>query len=252
MGANILDFNHEFSGDNSLHDVDGPPGVATDQPGVWAFGTPTTLEPGSGPHTDSNILVPGNGPCTSADTNTGISMEHSGLQNSLQDDDLRSFGGNLRDIGITDKFIVSGSRNELLSVHNFRNSFFQRFLDFKFEYSDVCVSGACWNSHGICGDLVFNDPTHASLKTEGFKRVLTSGHISAIQETHANAQEAQSISDQWNHSHHSWHSFGPERNSGGVATFIQKSWMSEALNAFSVEIFPGRVLLTVVIFPKMI
>ena len=60
------------------------------------------------------------------------------------------------------------------------------------------------------------------------------------------------VSDFWAHSHWSWHSFGHSRNAGGLITFIKKSWTVKATNIFSLELCPGRILVTIIMFEKFV
>ena len=167
-------------------------------------------------------------------------------------DDLKELCDLIDELGVTSNLSQSGARDRLVPPSTFLDRILPKLRCFTFNYSSITFSGVFWNTHGACGDLVFSYPEIAALKSRGLQRALTSALACFLQETRADAIEAACLSDAWAHSHISWHSFGDNRNAGGVATFLKKSWINEALRAFSTPIDIGRVLLTCVIFKDMV
>ena len=235
-------------------------------------GVSPSLVPGSGPCSStadiSPSLVPGNGPCS---TTAGNSILHPTV---AEDDALASDVGlcpadvpttlslypqydqvktQLCNVfGTVQSTIAFGSciPHKNLTFSKFFESFFEYLYSSNFSYNEIHISGATWNSSGCFGDTVFADPRLARLKRSGMQRTVLASDVSCLQETHADPTEAIQIFKDWSHSHYIWHSYGPDRSTGGISTFIKKTWGREALFIFSVEICPGRILVTFVVFPS--
>ena len=116
---------------------------------------------------------------------------------------------------------------------------------------NVSFQSAAWNTHGLLGNnsTVFS-PVH-KMKYDGAKRLLTSNHIVGLIEVHADYLECDMFSRKWSHSHVCFWSITDDRNCGGVALCISKSFLSTCLLCFPIVIVPGRIIGVLLVFPNV-
>ena len=115
----------------------------------------------------------------------------------------------------------------------------------------ISLNSSSWNTHGLLGNNAFQcSPVHR-LKEDGVKRLLTFNHIVGLLETHADFLECDTFSRKWSHSHVCFWSYTEDRNCGGVALCISKSFLATCLLCFPIVIVPGRIIGILLIFPNV-
>ena len=92
-----------------------------------------------------------------------------------------------------------------------------------------------FNTHGGCGDMLLYDHDRFRGKQMAMRRALTSFDVACLQELHSDHLEAQHFEDTWAHSHFTFWFHGEERNRGGNAISIKRSWLRSFEYAFAVK-----------------
>ena len=115
----------------------------------------------------------------------------------------------------------------------------------------VSFNSTAWNSHGLLGSNSLHYSEVHGLKSDGANRLLTSSHISGLLEIHADELECEAFSRKWAHSHVCFWSITDDRNCGGAALCISRSFLATCLLCFPIVFVPGRALGALFLFPNV-
>ena len=114
----------------------------------------------------------------------------------------------------------------------------------------ICVafSLVTWNTRGVLGNLVFQDPVQARAKRDAFSFVFKSSTVSFFQETHHGDADYEHLQAQIGSDFIVFQSKGVTRNEGGLLVTVKNKWYKGAIGSWCVEVFPGRSIIVFIAF----